>query len=187
MGLFSLHRGGNARCYTGGPTRCLTTGSKRTAHEFVTYTLHFNPKDSPRAFRSPRADAPPPQGVGPGAVYVPLPTSLHAEWVAKAAAARRHVLLEKPVARNADELLGMLQACRAARGPSILWPFLRTLCPLFANSGHYGFPKGIVVMSEIDGGNRMAAPVETQRHRAGPGQADPPGGGEGGRERGGSD
>ena len=32
------------------------------------------------------------------AVYVPLPTSLHLEWVKKVAAAGKHILLEKPIA-----------------------------------------------------------------------------------------
>ena len=43
-------------------------------------------------------------------VYVPLPTALHAEWVLRAAAAGKHVLAEKPVARTAAELVPMLQA-----------------------------------------------------------------------------
>jgi hypothetical protein len=43
-------------------------------------------------------------------VYVPLPTALHAEWVPRAAAAGKHVLAEKPVARTAAELVPMLQA-----------------------------------------------------------------------------
>ena len=31
-------------------------------------------------------------------VYLPLPTSLHLEWVKKAAAKGKHILLEKPIA-----------------------------------------------------------------------------------------
>mgnify|MGYP001070526416 CR=1 FL=1 len=48
------------------------------------------------------------------AVYVPLPTALHVEWVVKAAAAGKAVLCEKPVACNAGELRRMLAACDAA-------------------------------------------------------------------------
>ena len=48
------------------------------------------------------------------AVYMPLPTSQHGEWVAAAAAAGKHIILEKPAARNAGELAAMAAACARA-------------------------------------------------------------------------
>ncbi|CAN1246169.1 Uncharacterized oxidoreductase At4g09670 [Linum grandiflorum] len=45
------------------------------------------------------------------AVYIPLPTSLHLEWAISAAERKKHVLLEKPVAVNVDELDRILAAC----------------------------------------------------------------------------
>ncbi|XP_024379457.1 uncharacterized oxidoreductase At4g09670 [Physcomitrium patens] len=38
------------------------------------------------------------------AVYIPLPTGLHLEWVTKAAEKKKHVLLEKPVSHTIEEL-----------------------------------------------------------------------------------
>lgn len=52
------------------------------------------------------------------AVYIPLPSALHLPWVRAAAAAGKHILLEKPVAVNEEELEGMLQA--AAAGVQIM-------------------------------------------------------------------
>lgn len=46
------------------------------------------------------------------AVYLPLPTSLHIEWVVKAARAKKHVLVEKPVGATLDEVREMIRACR---------------------------------------------------------------------------
>lgn len=47
------------------------------------------------------------------AVYIPLPTGLRRDWVVKAAEAGKHVMCEKPCARNESELREMVDACAA--------------------------------------------------------------------------
>ena len=47
------------------------------------------------------------------AVYIPLPTTLHIEWVVKAAEAKKHVLVEKPVALTMAEMETITSACEA--------------------------------------------------------------------------
>ncbi len=47
------------------------------------------------------------------AVYVPMPTGSRKEWVIKAAEAKKHVLIEKPVAIEAGDAHEMREACRA--------------------------------------------------------------------------
>lgn len=44
-------------------------------------------------------------------VYIPLPTSLHLEWVVKAAQKKKHVLLEKPPALTVEDMDKMIEAC----------------------------------------------------------------------------
>jgi predicted dehydrogenase len=44
-------------------------------------------------------------------VYIPLPTALRKEWVLKAAASGKHVLVEKPVGLTTGDVQEMIQAC----------------------------------------------------------------------------
>jgi len=46
------------------------------------------------------------------AVYVPLPTGIRKEWVIRAADAKKHVVVEKPVGVNAADVSEMIAACR---------------------------------------------------------------------------
>lgn len=50
----------------------------------------------------------------PQAVYIALPSALHVPWVKAAAAAGKHILLEKPVAVNNQDLDDILRACQDA-------------------------------------------------------------------------
>lgn len=46
------------------------------------------------------------------AVYIPLPTGLRTEWVVRAAEAKKHVLVEKPVGVSVADVDAILSACR---------------------------------------------------------------------------
>jgi predicted dehydrogenase len=52
---------------------------------------------------------------GIDAIYVPLPNTLHAQWVIKALDAGKHVLCEKPIAVSSAETLQMFEAARRNR------------------------------------------------------------------------
>jgi len=91
------------------------------------------------------------------AVYMPLPTALHAEWVPRAIAAGKSVLLEKPLALSAEALEGWLAAARA-RGV-VLWdgvmfahsPRLAALTAALADPA-FGRPSKVVSAFSFNGG-----------------------------------
>jgi predicted dehydrogenase len=68
------------------------------------------------------------------AIYIPLPTASHVEWCKKALLAGKHVLCEKPIAMNADEvseLIALRDKTRLVCGEAFMvahhpqWAFVR--------------------------------------------------------------
>jgi len=57
------------------------------------------------------------------AVYIPLPNELHKPWVIASADAGKHVLCEKPLARDAGEAREMVKHCRS-RGVVLMEAFM---------------------------------------------------------------
>ena len=65
------------------------------------------------------------------AVYIPLPNTLHHEWVGKAANAGKHILCEKPLAPSAREAEEM-QAAAKQNGVMLMEAFAYLHTPLIA-------------------------------------------------------
>ena len=65
------------------------------------------------------------------AVYIPLPNTLHCEWVIKAAKAGKHILCEKPLAPNAAQAAEM-QAAARENGVLLMEAFAYLHSPLIA-------------------------------------------------------
>ena len=62
------------------------------------------------------------------AVYVPLPNGLHKEWSVKAMQQGKHVLCEKPIAGNANEVREMIAASEA-NGVKLMEAFMYRFHP----------------------------------------------------------
>ena len=65
------------------------------------------------------------------AVYIPLPNTLHYEWVIKAAKAGKHILCEKPLAPSAKQAAEM-QAAARENGTILMEAFAYLHSPLIA-------------------------------------------------------
>jgi predicted dehydrogenase len=46
------------------------------------------------------------------AVYIPLPTAMHLEWIRKSALAGKHILIEKPVSITMEDMNEMVEVCK---------------------------------------------------------------------------
>jgi Oxidoreductase family, NAD-binding Rossmann fold len=77
------------------------------------------------------------------AVFIPLPNGLHTEWAIKSMKAGKHVLIEKPIASNADEVR-QIQSCAKETGKIALeafhWQFhpAAHVVKTIIDSGRYG-------------------------------------------------
>lgn len=65
------------------------------------------------------------------AVYIPLPNTLHYEWVIRAARAGKHILCEKPLAPNAQQASEM-QAAAKANGVLLMEAFAYLHSPIIS-------------------------------------------------------
>lgn len=63
------------------------------------------------------------------AVYIPLPNHLHVEWAIKALKAGKHVLVEKPVAMNAQEAQNLLDEAKKHPDLKIMEAFMYKFHP----------------------------------------------------------
>lgn len=87
---------GNANLYA--------LSSRGAGKKLDTFCDKFNPVKSYTSYEEllddPEIDA----------VYIPLPNALHYEWTLKAAEKKKHILCEKPLGINADEVKAMKEA-----------------------------------------------------------------------------
>lgn len=77
------------------------------------------------------------------AVFIPLPNHLHKEWIFKCLDAGKHVLCEKPLAMNADEVLEIMDRTKNS-GLSVMEAFMVRFHPKwhkaksFVDNGYIG-------------------------------------------------
>ncbi len=79
--------------------------ASRSTEKLEEFNKNHNPEKTYESYmdllKDPKIDA----------VYIPLPNSLHCEWVIKAAENKKHILCEKPLGVTAKEVEAMRDAC----------------------------------------------------------------------------
>jgi predicted dehydrogenase len=91
------------------------------------------------------------------AVYIPLPNGLHCEWAIKSMRAGKHVLIEKPIASNADEVRQILQVSQETGKVALEayhWQFhpAAHVVKSLVESGRYGHLLSTEVSLPLPGG-----------------------------------
>jgi len=101
------------------------------------------------------------------AVYMPLPTSMHTEWVSRAAAAGKHILLEKPVALD-DVTTDEVVASARSAGVALLDGTMFAHCLRWEavdrvlRGGDLGRPRHVYATFSFDGAGLPAGDVRTK-------------------------
>lgn len=75
-------------------------------------------------------------------VYVPLPNGMHPEWTARAAAAGKHVLCEKPLAVTVDQAVAMAASCAEA-GVKLFEAWMTPFSPPWAEAVEHARVGGV--------------------------------------------
>ncbi|MBI9050223.1 MAG: Gfo/Idh/MocA family oxidoreductase [Anaerolineaceae bacterium] len=91
--------------------------ASRDAEKLQACQAQFGPQKTYRSYDALLDDA------NIQAVYIPLPNSLHKEWVIKAALKGKHILCEKPLALSAADAQEMIDVCQL-QGVTLMEAFM---------------------------------------------------------------
>lgn len=106
------------------------------------------------------------------AIYIPLPNGLHCEWAIKSMEAGKHVLIEKPIASNADEA-ELIRQCSLKTDKVALEAFHWQFHPAahrvkqLVDSGEYGEVRSIYVKIAVPSGALKADDIRFHYQLAG--------------------
>eukprot|EP00804_Cyclotella_cryptica_P006959 CCRYP_007100-RA/>CCRYP_007100-RA protein AED:0.12 eAED:0.12 QI:110/1/1/1/1/1/3/1128/348 len=150
----------NCRAASHPSTSCeivaVASRSKEKGENFVSEVFGTIPSSAPIIYGGDAAYSNLIRDKSCDAVYVPLPTKLHKQYVISALDSGKHVLLEKPVANSADEYRQMLVAASKKDGD-----FMGCIGDL----GWYCARMGLLVFSGADAGNLKGLVTDVQTTR----------------------